>query len=401
MRPLRVLLANEFGAGRGHLVGLRDVALALGAGVALDAALCQRDHDSVLDGLQATIFDGPRLSMDIRHRIGPKGVPVASWGEYLGDLGLADRTRVRAVLDWWRHVFISRHIGLVVADYAPLALVAARSLGIATIAVGTAYGLPPWQMAEFPLFDPKIRTRLHPEARMLGHVNHALAAYERPMLTALPQIYRADITLVRSLAAFDPFATWREGRLWPPSSDLAGPLGTEGALGTEVFVYFSQAELHNPALLQALETCPLPRRGYLPGLSAERAARLAKSGMILEQAPVSPAMIARRSRLVVHAAPHGTAAMALFAGLPQLCFPQHSEQAWNAQVLARLGVGMVLSPFRLQVDQARKSLAAIHADPAIAARARAVAAQLHAQMQADPAPALPDLLRPFVAAIPR
>ena len=389
--PPRILLANEFGAGRGHLVTLRQVAAGFGPGFVFDAALARRTHQHVLAEIGADIYDGPRLRYDTRRRVGPEAVATATWGDFLGDLGFDRETRLVEVLGWWRHVIQSRKVAAVVADYAPLALLAARSLGVATVAVGTGYGLPPAEMAEFPILCPEISVRLHDEATLLGNVNRAVASYGFGPLAALPEVYRADLTLVRSLALLDPYGAQRRGAYCPPLTQRAA--GADE--GTEVFVYFSTTELADPAVVEALVRLPLPRRGYLPGAPPGVAARLAASGMVLEPAPLAPAQIAARTRLVLSAGQHGILSLALFAGLPQVCVPQHREQDWHARAAHAAGVAQVLPRAQVTTERLVAMVQACHADPALRASAKALARRLHDDLPDEPHSILAERLRPL------
>ena len=335
----RVLLANEFGAGRGHLVTLTRLAQAFGPGFVFDAALCSRRHEDVLAPLQATVFNGPWLGYRSDRRLGHDAVPTATWGEYLGDLGFDQVNRLREVVAWWRDVLQQRRVNLVLADYAPLALLAARSLNIPCVATGQGYGLPPWDMPAFPLFNAQARVCLHDECQLLANVNTVAREIGLAELRGLPEVYRADLSLVHTIPMLDPYACWRREPYLPPVTDIG--LALAGG-GDEVFVYFSTSEFQHPDLVQVLASLPLPRRGYCPALPPQLADRLTQSGMVLESEPVPVDDIARRSRLLLNAGQHGILSLGLFSGLAQVCLPQHSEQRHHAACAERAGVAAVV-----------------------------------------------------------
>ena len=272
---------------------------------------------------------------------------------------------------------ITRNIALVVADYAPLALLAARSLEIPAIAIGQGYGLPPWQMPSFPLLNPKHATRLYDESVLLAHVNDALAEFDTSPLSGLPEIYRADLSVVQTVAILDFYASQRQDAYLPSSIELDRSLAGDGA---EVFCYFSQSELANEALLGALERLDLPRRGYLPNCPAPAAARLKASGMILEPAPVPVAQIVARTRLMVNAGQHGILFLALAHGVPQICFPQHMEQDWHARAAARTGAAQTLWPFGTSAEMIRDAILNAYHAPQLLCAAQAVAHDLRPEL---------------------
>lgn len=390
----RVLLANEFGAGRGHLVTLLRLAQALGPGWVFDAALADRRHASVLQLLNACVFEGPRLVYRKTRRTGPDAVPTATWGEYLGDLGFDQVDRLREVVAWWRQVLSQRRVALLLADYAPLAQLAARSLGIPCVATGTGYGLPPSDMPAFPPLEAGPDVRLHDESALLSNVNTVAAESGLPALRGLPEVYRADLALVHTLPLLDPYGAWRQAPLLPPVTDIGAALASEG---DEVFVYFSTQELADPDVVEALAALPLPRRAFLPAVAPAVAERLAASGVLLETAPVPVDLIARRSRLVLNAGQHGILCLAMFAGLPQVAWPQHREQRFHALRAEAAGVARVVdgvAPGGIGAAL-KQAVMSAYFDRDLAGCAKALAGQLRTGLTVSPAQQLQEALAPL------
>lgn len=375
-RPMpRILLANEFGAGRGHLVTLTQVGLALGPGFQFDAAICRREHAQELAPLRPDVFSGPGLVYRKERRVGPDRVPTATWGEYLGDLGFDRVERLRDVVGWWREVFTSRRVDLVVGEYAPLALLAARTLGIPTLSAGQGYGLPPSDMPRFPLLDPAFTVCLHDENRLLANVNTVATECGLAPLGGLPEVYHATLPLVQTLPLLDPYREHRRSAYLPPVTDIGAVADQPG---DEVFVYFSTREFECPAVVEALERLPLPRRGYLPAVPADVARRLAASGMVLEPSPVPVDEIARRSRLILNAGQHGILCLALYAGLPQVALPQHMEQLFHARRAEAADCVRVVTGQDWETDRLIEVVRTAYDDAGLQARARRVAEQLRA-----------------------
>ncbi len=392
-RP-RVMLANEFGAGRGHLVTLRQLACVLGQGFDFDAALCRRQFETLLTEVGVTTFDGPGLQYTATRRSGPDAVPTATWGEFLGDLGFDHEDRIEAVLDWWLYVLQSRTIALLIADYAPLGLLAARCLGIPTIATGTGYGLPPWHMAAFPLHDPGQTQRLYDEADILGNLNRVLQRKGGPRLASFPEVYRADCTLVRTLPFLDPYRHQRHDPYLPPVADIAP---NSALLGDEVFVYFSTSEVNDPEIVAAVAGLKLPRRGYLPAAPPGVAQMLAASGMIIEPAQVPVAEIARKSRMMLNSGQHGILSLGLYAGLPQVCLPQHNEQDWHARATETQGVARVAARGHRGATEVRALIETVYHDQTMFDRATDLARDLRAALSDTPDAIAARAIAPLIA----
>ncbi len=331
----RLLLAWEFGAGRGHVAALRDVASALGAPGLIDASLCHLTHAGELTDVCREVFQGLQLGRDDSLRRANGWVPSATWGEFVCELGLHTPEYLADCVRWYHQIFESRKIGLVVADYAPISVLAARAAGIKVVGTGAGYGLVPASLPTFPILTNRHTTLIHDEQRMVDAVNEAGAPLGLPPIIRGPEIGVMDDALVRSLPFLDPYAAHRDKPHLPPFA-AAPEVLPEG--GDEVFAYFSTQELANPAILDAITTLPVSVRLHGPGISDEIKVRIrAVEGMTLLDGPQPVEEIAARSRIMLHSAQHGTATMALGCGLPQVAFPQHLEQEFNADRLAARG----------------------------------------------------------------
>lgn len=384
----RVLLANEAGGGRGHVTTLRAAALALGPGLPLVAALGRMTYAGVLADICEQVLQAPRLTRLAGSSADPDLSGNVTWGDTLAALGLADAAVVRRGLRWWREAIVDQDISILIADFAPLALRAAQGLAeegwaIRTVTLGTGYSSPPCEMDHFPRTFQDFGGVLYAEAETLGLLNRVGEAEGLAPLPTLPALYRADLALAATYGFLDPYADQRPagGRIAPLTgvqADLAGG-------GDEVFVYFSTRELEDEALVSALVGLPLPRRGYLPSATPEVRARLLASGMMLTDAPVPPEEIARRSRLMLHTAPHGSICMAALAGVPQIGVPHHLEQVFHAQRAEAAGILRIVP--RGSGGFVEVITDAYH-DRAFAADARGFAAGLRQEHHGDPAAVL-------------
>lgn len=376
----RVLLAWEGGAGRGHVVTLKVMAEALGSQHDYDAALCRMDHAAELSHLCDAVYPSAGLynQRQLRKAAGSPG--TATWGDFLGDLVFAYPERLQLQFDWWVEVLRTRRIDLLIADFAPVSMLAARALGIPSVCVGTGYSAPPPGMDAFPILLSQYSTLVHDEADLLDNVNALLKRAGAAPLDYLSDIYRASVSMPRTIRQLDPYDGMRAERLLPPLNE-AVPRST--STGEEIFVYFSTAETAYAPLVDALCAVKLPVRAYLPGADADLLARLARAGVTVETAPVAADLIAMRTRLMLNAGQHGTLCMGLGLGLPQLAFPQHLEHEYHARRAAELGAVDIV-PYRSW--EAERILAAIdnmHADGNRTVRVRALSEALDPDLFGD------------------
>jgi UDP:flavonoid glycosyltransferase YjiC (YdhE family) len=389
----RVLLAWEGGAGRGHIVTLKTIAEALGDGFVYDAALCRMDHAAEIEPLCERVFPSAYLGFDDRRRRAAGNPGTASWADFLGDLGFADHNRLIRQIEWWLKTIEARQSSLMVGDFSPIAMLAARVAGIPVAAVGTGYSTPPPGMAEFPILLAEHQTRIYPESELVEAVNTALRHFGQPQIVQFSDIYRGVTAMPRTIAALDPYTPWRQQPLLPPLNE-ALPRG--GPAGDEIFIYFSTRERDDPVLMEAIGGLGLPTRLYMPAIANDLAERLTASGVNVERSPVPIEAIAARSRLMLHAGQHGSLCMALGLGLPQIAFPQHLEHLYHARRAAELGTVSIVQRHERDMDAIRRTIRDMHADDGRLVRARALADDLYPSLFGNIAKLVQDRLLPLL-----
>ena len=391
---IRILLAWEAGAGRGHVVTLARVARALEGMAICDAALGWMDHVGEIAPHVDLAYHGARLPYDFDGHRARKAPPNATWADYLLDCHFADPEKLHTNVAWWIETMQVRRIGLVIGDYAPRALMAARILGIPSLAIGTGYGIPPAELGNFPVFLPEYPVREADEAAMVAAINTALAPLGHQPIRFLPQVYSRSGDLLRTLPMLDPYAAWRApGSYLPPVTDFAGMApGT----GKEMFCYFSTYELENPALVEALERSGLPTFCYLPSATDEVRARLTKAGVQISDRPLPVGEIIARARLMFTSGQHGILSLGMAAGLRQVLLPQHLEHLYMSRRAEAEGVARVIWPRIAPADAIIETLNAAWNDAPMGSRASDLARELGSGFVADDAALLRQRLAPYL-----
>ena len=377
--PGRILLANEAGTGRGHLTTLKVFAGALGPDYSYDAALCGLDHAADIAPLCDLVFQGATLGYLPAAMAARRGVPIGNWAEFLAAIGFADEEFLTRQIDWWMRTIQARCSGLVVAEFAPCAMLAARALGVPVISIGQGHSTPPSGMAQFPL-PAGGRAPVPAEVQLVDIANRAGARFGLPTLQYFSDVYRCDAQLLRTIPALDPYGPWRSAATYLPPLGLDCPAA--GA-GEEIFVYISTVEGAEPALLDAIASIDLPMRVVMPHVEPAQASRLAARGVAVEREPLSHQMIAERSRMMVHAGQHGVTCLGLALGLPQLALPNHSEQAANAVRVEAMGSLMRLDRPRSDGAAIAAAIRRVYADTWMARRARELAQTLRPALVGD------------------
>lgn len=309
-----------------------------------------------------------------------------SWVNWIGRRGFRDVPRLRAQVRFWQDLIWQTRAELVITDYAPSALLAARALGVPSVVTGTAIGIAPLTMPRFPVFPTMSGAVLLDEDETAALISEAVAPLGGPPLARLAELYTATLSLPRGFPAWDPYAAWRAERLLLPIEEHPP---RSPARGDRVFAYLSTTEFEEAAIVEALRRLPLPVTMFAPGLSGaeSRALAAANPRLMISSVPLSVTEIVERSRLILNAGQAGIAAMAMLAGIPMLALPQHNEHAANARGAVALGGHRLLYRPERTAEAIVAALVAMWEDAALQTEAQRVAGTLR---EATPRGALED-----------
>jgi hypothetical protein len=393
---INILLACEGGAGLGHVLSLRSIAEALGPRFTFDGVYHLDDALTVLQPVCEAAFRGPALTINRRHLRAEVGEDNWSWANFLEITGFRSPLTIAQQMHWWRKVIVMREIDLVVSDYAPRAILAARTLGVPVVLTGSCYGVPPDGLQTFPSYLNPDGPTYADEAAMVTAVNAACVIRGMTPIRRLSEIFDCDVKLPRGLSFLDPYHGLRREALLPRPSSFSTALAAEGR---EVFVYLSNLRDDPDDVLEALGQLGLPVRAYIPWLPPEKAVALRAAGVMVEDELVAADDIARRSRLVVSYGQPATLAMGLAAGLPQLAFPQHVEQLVHAERAARTGAVRFLPRKALTKASFIEAIRTAYADDSLTAAARRLAPAVRAEMSVDVAEEIRERMRPVLVDI--
>lgn len=357
-------LSWELGGGLGHAGRLKMLAQALlqrGHQVSMSLRDLVHTH-SVLADLDVPKFQAPLWQMKA------VGLPPTqgNLAEILFLCGYLDPVALGGLALGWRALLRQLQPDLLVADYAPTAILAARSMGLRSASIGNGFYSPPPGRPLPPLRDweaiPPARL-LASEQHMLRTANAVLAALAAPAGSEAggsaeggaepgpaPAPFRFGADLL--LGDLPLLCTWPElDHYERPAAQAAhwfGPnfLPQAGAAphwpagdGPRVFAYLKAAHAEHGALLQALVEQGCRVLCYLPEVAGGAAPPVSSPLLHYASAPVSLELALREAQLCVCHAGEGTLAQALLAGVPLLMLPMQAEQFLAARRVARTGAG--------------------------------------------------------------
>lgn len=376
-------LCWELGGGLGHAGRLKMLAQALlGRGHRVSLSLRDLMHTHAL----LADLDVPKLQAPVwLHQAVGLPPTQASLAETLFTCGYLEAATLRGVLTGWRSMFAQLQPDLLVADYAPTAILAARSMGLRSASVGNGFYSPPAARPLPPLreWDQAAAERLAPsEARLLDTANALLREFgaARPFAYAA-DLFLGDLQLLCTWPELDHYARTPDhevrwlGPNFMPDAGIAPrwPAGSD----RKVFAYLKASHPAHGALLQALADEGCSTLVYMPEVASGAPPPVSSPLLRYADGPLSLRQTFEQADLCISHAGEATLAQSLLAGVPVLMLPSHTEQFLIARRVAAAGAGYnaaLLKPssdwrgiVRQMLDgasyrQAARAFAARHAD---------------------------------------
>lgn len=334
----KVLLAWELGTGFGHLVGLRALARELraqGHQCVFAARMLGNAHE-FLEPELGPVFQAPV-------RLGGSRRPVktqVSFASLLHNTGFDDPVETAGRIDGWRNLIRATGATFVFAEHSPLALLAAKTLGVPAAYVGSGFTVPP-VMTPFPSFRPRMAVPetvlAHNDSEVLKELNGALARLKLVPLSALQDIFRGARPGLLSYAELDHYEVRRAEPFlgMPDYSHGAAPTWPEGQ-GPKIFAYLRP----NPGLMSMMDALHKSKARVLvrlSGVPAESIKRYLRPGLKADNTPVNFRLAAESADAFINYGAHSTVCEFLLAGKPGVLMPDLHERVLTTRRAAQLG----------------------------------------------------------------
>lgn len=337
----RVLFTWELGGHLGHL----------GRHLPIARLLRLRGHEIMFAIRSQTGLAELLDAEDFRHVIAPKcfdsGAALRELVNYADILmvnGFGSTEQLSGLIDGWSAIFMEFRPDVVVSQFAPSSILAAKLARIRVLRVDCGFGCPPGDIP-FPVFRPWLNVRrdvlLAREVFVLGHINSICAERCHPQFESVQEVFRGDADLLLTVPELDHFPARTGARYAGPIFDLGGGVHADwpDGHGPRIFVYLRPFN-GLPAILDTLAAhgdCSVI--AVLPGFRDESCFAPAAPSLQIFSAPVCLARLLPRTDLVISNAGHGLASACLITGVPMLSVPQVAEQLLTVFNLERLGIG--------------------------------------------------------------
>ena len=338
-----VVFVWELGDGFGHLVRYRPLIERLAAAghrVVFHAAAEARAQQVFAD-LPVEVRPAPRGTTRR-----PDLVPSPnSFAEVLWNTGYAEVEAVAARLAHWRQVFQTERPAVVIADYAPSAVIACRVLGVRCIAAGNGFyvpvrcsPLPPYRRVH----DGRAERAILTEQKLLAVLDAATRRLGAHPTSSVADAVMPPETFLLTFPEFDPMAEHRDAATeylgaWPSDGFGSRPEFPDGR--TKVFCYVDVNKMPE-RLWRVLEQS---EAGVVVVNRAGNAAPrhfLNKSNVKVMQNLADLTSAAHACDAGVTSGALNSTLALLLAGKPVLAMPVNLEQYLNATRLERAGAGL-------------------------------------------------------------
>lgn len=367
----RILFAWELGGNYGHLSKL----------IPLARLLQQRGHEpvfvvrdlavaTVLIGKEFTCLQTPRPSESIRQ---PR-VPV-SYADILSGAGLSDRNTLNGMLHAWQGIFDLVKPDVVIAQFAPTVILAARQASLPTLQMDTGFECPP-EIEPYPSFRPWMKisreTLLEREEELLQTVNAVCSQNYNNLRMAL----RPDVALLTTVPELDHYPGRRGGRYIGPlfSIDSGEELAWQTTDAKRIFVYLRPfPEL--PLLLNELKQSQAELIAVIPGIDHKLSDSFSGERFRIVSGQVRLDRLLSQADLVVSHGGHGLTSASLLQGVPSLVIPTMIEQWMTARNLERLKIGRGVTRAALRKQGCGNALDGLLGDASYTEHAMTLAAK--------------------------
>ncbi|MFZ6646157.1 glycosyltransferase [Undibacterium sp. TJN25] len=337
----KILIAWELGGGLGHALRM--------------APLAQRFMD---EGCEVTLvvrdLSHPQLTakkLNCRVLQAPLSqVPAPrfkheTYADLLIESGYVNSQNLFSLVTAWKSLFDLIQPDLVLMDFAPTALLAARICGIKSAWYGSGFFYPP-MTTPLPSFrhwekDQK-NDQNQRELDVLRSVNSVLAREERPELPRLVDMFKVDRNFLCTWPELDCYDRPPDTLYW--GECFAPAVGAETSSDVEreyqVFCYLKAGQIEAEGVLDALRSLQISALVFIRNIPEKWVQKYESKHLRFAKEAIHMDSLIPRARFVICSAGVGTIASALLAGKPMLLIPIYTEQFGNAVKIEKLGAGI-------------------------------------------------------------
>jgi UDP:flavonoid glycosyltransferase YjiC (YdhE family) len=324
----KIALVWEFGGGLGHIM----------YSLPLARNLQERGHevvfimkhvinaDKILSPHGFKVIQAPLWQL-VLNRL----TTTHNFAEVLFNRGYLVPGALLSITKAWRTLYDLIRPDLVIADYAPSAIIAARGTNIKTALYGTGFFFPPRQSPMptiVPWKDTNEELFHYSEKKVLEIINDTLQQLNAPVLQRFADLFEVNENFLTTFKELDHYQVREPVKYWGPVISLPegeSPLWP-GRKGTKkIFCYLKPNYPHIEWVLQILQQLDDAVIVFMRGIQKELMQKFQSENMTFVTDPLNMLEVCRECDLVVCHAGHGTIAVTLLHGKPLVLLPEHNH----------------------------------------------------------------------------
>jgi hypothetical protein len=295
-----ILYAWEFGANLGHV----------GAFMPLARALRDEGHEMHWMVTQPAVVGDFLASEGFTWLAAPttpeaiRPGPPLTYADILLRFGYADPRALFGMVGGWREAMRLTGARLVMADHAPTALLAARTLAIPTMLFSNGFTAPP-RRSPLPNMRPwsplPEQTISQLDLSALFAVNAVLARFSCAQLQHLADLFNVAEEALVTFPELDHYADRGPARYWGslPSAGAGRSATWPVGRSPRLFAYLRPESPHHEAVLSALQALGHAAVIYFPNMPPDLAMRYAAPHLVFLDHPADIEQMTREADIAI------------------------------------------------------------------------------------------------------
>lgn len=290
--------------------------------------------------------------------------------------GYSDSEKLRTLINCWKNIFDLTQPDLILFDFAPTALLAARDYEVKKVVIGSG----------FSELEPEIPCQvLSPWVHNIDeivskHESYVVAVINKLLIDKndsiqyLGDLFDVDLTLLTTIPELDFYQRNLKNTIYLRPENIlfqSHEVQWENNGRPKVFVYLKAYANSTKIIVNALLSLELDVIFCCPGLNERLINRFHRESFQVFRHSVHLEPLLQSAALIINHAGKGLVTEALLAGIPQLLSPFQIEQGITSEMLEKLGVGLTL-PRVVTIHQTKKIIRSLIEQPAYAKAARRV-----------------------------
>lgn len=350
-----ICCAWELGGGLGHVSSLAEIGRQFkNNGHDVVYILKNPEKLSYFANSDSRKFEAPRSRFHYKGEF----FPIINYAEILLHQGYFSTEILFNLCRRWRNLLIANDVDFLVVDHSPTAMLAAYSLNIDCISIGTGFSSPK-RISPFPVFREgyeKCRERIKAsENETLATINIVLKQLQTPQIDSVADLFNT--------LKLDILTTYRELDVYMGRStgEYVGPVISVPTRGfdnpswpdvfeSNVFVYIKKDYRYLRKVLRQIANIQVNFLIYIDDARLLKSFSRDHKHVQLTDKPLGIAKVLQNADAVLCHAGHGLVIETLSHGIPLIMLPMVQEQALTAACVEKLKAGISFTPEQASIN---------------------------------------------------